>query len=148
MSPRLPGRGGMAGIAAVAALGMSSCGGTGEYPPPPAVVQVSMDEYRFAYEPPRSPGRIVFDARNDGRVDHQLVLIHLPEGVPSIDRQLRSKDRKVVPTVATLAAREPGRRGTFAVDLDPGRYALVCFVNDPDGQHAQKGMSAEFRIRS
>ncbi len=107
-----------------------------------------MDEYLFDYDAPSAPGRVVFDVRNNGRLGHQLVLIHLPEGVPSIDRQLRSKDRKVVATVATLAPRGPGRRGTFAVDLDPGRYATVCFVNDADGQHAQKGMNAEFRIRS
>ncbi len=106
-----------------------------------------MTEYRYRFVPPSEAGRIVFDVRNDGRLDHELVLIVLPEGVASIDEQLRSKKRRVVPTVAELAPRRPGQRGTFAVDLTPGRYAMVCFVQDPDGsQHATKGMNADFRI--
>lgn len=107
-----------------------------------------MSEYRFDLKPVSTPGRIVFDVRNTGRLEHELVLISVPDDVPPIDRQLRSEKRLVVPTVARLAPRGPGRRGTFAVDLEPGRYALVCFVKDAAGaQHAQKGMSAEFRIK-
>jgi hypothetical protein len=76
-----------------------------------------------------------------------MVLIAVGDDIPPIDQQLRSGNRLVVPTVARLSPRGPGRWGTFAVDLPPGRYAMVCFVKDPDGgQHAQKGMSAEFRI--
>lgn len=129
-------------------IGVTACGGKGDdFPPRPATVRVTMDEYRFGYQPPKTRGRLVFEARNVGRIDHQLVLTYLPPGVPPIDRQLRSENRRVVPTVANLPPRRPGGRGTFAVDLEPGRYALICFVRDPDGQHAQKGMSSEFRIR-
>jgi hypothetical protein len=46
-----------------------------------------------------------------------------------------------------MPARPPGSTTSVAVDLAPGRYGLVCFLPDPDGQqHAQKGMSSEFRI--
>jgi hypothetical protein len=41
----------------------------------------------------------------------------------------------------------PGGNGAVAVDLGPGRYALICFLTDDDGQsHALKGMATEFRI--
>ena len=118
------------------------------YPPAPQVVDVSMTEYRFGLEAPSSSGRIVFDARNDGGLEHELVLVGVPDNVDSIDEQLRSDKRLVVPTIARMARRTPGQRGTFAVDLDPGRYAIICFVDDGRGdQHAQKGMSAQFSLR-
>lgn len=137
-----------AGAALVAVAGAAGCGAGGrDFPPGPQVVEVSMTEYRFAFDRPARAGRIVVDARNHGRRDHELVLISVPDGLPPIVRQLRSKRRVVVPTVARMARRGPGRRGTFAVDLTPGRYALVCFVDDGAGQHAQKGMAAEFTLR-
>lgn len=134
-------------VLAVAAV-MSSCQPeVQDFPPAPQVVDVSMTEYEYLFDSPKGPGRIVFEVDNAGRLDHELVLVAVPEGLPPIDEQLRSDERVVVPTVARVAPRASGRRGTFAVDLGPGRYAVVCFVQDGDGdQHAQKGMSAEFTI--
>lgn len=107
-----------------------------------------MREYAFAYTPPRRAGRIVFRARNAGTAHHELKLLVLPDDVPPIREQLRSPARRLVPSVATMLTRAPGRKGTFAVELEPGRYALVCFLPDADGvQHAHKGMASEFRLR-
>ena len=111
-------------------------------------VDVTMDEYRFSLDPPGRRGRTVFRARNAGRLDHEMVLVVLPEGFPPIDEQLRSDNRRAVDTVASVPSRRPGRSGAFAVDLSPGRYALLCFVADDDGeQHVRKGMSVEFTIQ-
>ena len=138
----------MAAAGAALLMPVLSCGRRDDsYPPPPQIVSVAMTEYRYAYDPPSTAGRIVVDARNRGRLDHELVLVRLPDGVEDIDAQLRSGRRIVVPTIARMAPRPPGRRGTFAVDLDPGRYAFICFVPDADGgQHAQRGMSAQFEV--
>ena len=117
-------------------------------PPGPATVQVTMSDNRFGYRPPRATGRVVFEARNEGRVDHELVLVIVPEDLPPLDAQLRSGSRRVIATLAGVPRRQPGRRGAFAVDLEPGRYGIICFIEDADGvQHAQKGMSSEFRVR-
>lgn len=117
------------------------------FPPPPQSVSVTMREYGYDYKPPAAAGRIVFNARNAGKVDHEMVVVTLGDGIPPIAEQLQSGNRLVVPTVARLSSRKPGSSGTFALDLTPGRYALICFVKDPDGgQHAQKGMSTEFRL--
>lgn len=92
-------------------------------------------------------GRLVFRITNAGAAEHSVVLVSLPEDVPPIGEQLRSDDRRGVPTFAKVPARPPGSNDTFAVDLPPGRYALVCFVTDPDGvSHAAKGMASEFRV--
>ena len=134
----------------VAALCVPSagCRQSAEFPGRAPTVEVTMDEYRFSLDPPGRAGRTVFTATTTGRLDHEMVLVHLPEGFPAIREQLRSDTRRAVDTLATAPSRGPGRSGTFAVDLTPGRYALICFVTDPDGeQHARKGMNAEFRVR-
>ncbi|MGH9178247.1 MAG: hypothetical protein ACRD0N_06805 [Acidimicrobiales bacterium] len=135
-------------VLALAPLLLAACERpSDDFPPPPQTVQVGMTEYRFDLRAPGAAGRIVFEARNRGSVDHELVLVGVPENLPPIGEQLRSGERVVVPTVARMAPHGPGTRGTFAVDLEPGRYAVVCFVKDADGeQHDQKGMSAEFTI--
>ncbi len=116
-------------------------------PPSATTVTVQMREYAFVYEPPNAPGRVVFEVHNEGRLPHDLVLVPLPADLPPIDEQLRGTTRRDVSLLANIPARPPGSRTVFAVDLEPGRYGLVCFVLDPDGQqHAQKGMSSEFVI--
>lgn len=127
----------------------ASCASSG--PPLPAharSLDVEMREYRFEYHAPIHSGRTVVRVRNQGHLVHELVLIYLGPGVPPLDKQLHSGQRLVVPTIVSLHPRAPGRTGTFAVDLDPGRYGFVCFVQDPDGrQHALKGMNSEFRVK-
>lgn len=106
-----------------------------------------MREYGFRLDPPSRAGRTVFTARNEGQRPHEMVLVALPQGFPPIAEQLRGDTRRAVDTVATVPARRPRASGAFAVDLGPGRYALLCFLTDPDGmQHARKGMSTEFTI--
>jgi hypothetical protein len=131
-----------------AVLLVAACGGSDDaFPAPVPSVDVVMHEYGFDYKAELHSGRTVFRVRNAGTVQHQLVLIYLPPEIPSLEAQLRSSERQVVPTVVSLQPREPGRTGTFAVDLDPGRYGFVCFVEDADGvQHVHKGMRSEFRI--
>lgn len=117
--------------------------------PGPVVVDVKMTEYRFGFDPARlRPGRVLFKARNEGRLSHQMVLVALPPELPPIVEQLNAPERKAVTQVARFPPKRPGTTAAFAVDLQPGRYALICFVPDPDGkQHGAKGMASEFRIR-
>jgi hypothetical protein len=135
-------------LAATMALLAPACGHSPAHLPPPAnAVQVDMREYAFHIRGRFLSGRTAVTVRNRGHLDHELVMVYLPPEVPPIRDQLRSSERQVVPTVVSLHRRGPGRSGTFAVDLDPGRYAFVCFVQDADGrQHAAKGMSAELRV--
>lgn len=139
------------GVAALLMVVLGACKGSSEepaLPPRPAMVTVTMREYRFEYDPVVPRGRVVFRFVNAGRLTHQPDLIPLTEDVPPIDQQVRGERRAVVTPFAGIAAREPGEAGTFAVDLEPGqRYAFVCFARDPDdGQsHALQGMTSEFR---
>lgn len=106
-----------------------------------------MTEYDFEHAATVPPGRVVVVAQNGGALEHSMTVVRLPPSFPPILRQLRSNRRRPVETLAQLPARPPGAQGTFAVDLEPGRYALVCFVEDADGrQHAIKGMASELLV--
>lgn len=138
-------------VAAVAAAAMvlASCGpGRPPLPPPPAFVEVTMDEYRFKHEGPVPTGRVVFGLRNVGNVDHELVLVPLPEDLPPLRDQIRSDDRLALGTLAHPPPLTAGDAATFAVQITPGRYGLVCFLEDPDGiPHFRKGMHSELVVR-
>ena len=106
-----------------------------------------MREYRFDYRPTVERGRVVVRATNAGTVNHDLVLVALPDDFPPVDQQLHAETHLPVVTLAAVNAHPPGTGSTFAVNLEAGRYAFLCFVKDPDGQtHALKGMSSEFRV--
>lgn len=117
-------------------------------PNSPTVVAVSLSEYRIVYEPVVPSGRVVFRIKNKGRIEHQLTLLPLPDDLPPFDQQLRGSERRFISPFAEVPSLQPGRTSAFAVDLVPGRrYALACFLIDPDGQsHALEGMSLEFRV--
>jgi len=116
--------------------------------PAPAVVNVAMRDYRFDYNPAIPAGPVVFRVSNQGRLDHELLLTVLPEGFPPIDAQLHGSIRRPLGILGQLPRRRPGISGTFAVDLAPGRYAMISFVAGTDGvQDDLKGMSSEFRVR-
>lgn len=116
-------------------------------PPSPPVVVVTMRDHRFEHTAAVPAGRVVFKVRNAGRAPHRLTLFPLAEDVPPIEAQLKGGERRSAPRFAGVPTRPPGTAGMFAVDLAPGtRYALVCFVQGPDGKsHALQGMASELR---
>ncbi len=121
-------------------------------PPPPAIVDVVQDDHRFSIKPKGEipSGRAVFRVHNRGQLTHDLSLVPLPEDMAPINDQLRSGDRRATPTLVRRPSHPPGGGDIFAVDLRPGRYALLCFETDGTGDtpHALVGMAVEFRVTS
>jgi len=108
-----------------------------------------MTEYAFSYRPPPHSGRLVLRATNSGRLDHEMVVVKVPDDLArTIDQQLHSDQRLPLPTVVALVNRHPGTTSSFALDLAPGRYAMLCLVREPGDpqEHALKGMNSEFRV--
>ncbi len=107
-----------------------------------------MEDYRFDHPPDSPAGRVIFQVANRGRVDHQLLLARLPEDLPPLDAQLHSEVRRPVETLRMLPPFAPGESSSFAADLAPGRYGLMCFLQDPGDEvtHALQGMNSEFVI--
>lgn len=133
------------------ALLAASCGGQSKeapLPPAPRVVDITMRDYSYDYNPRIPRGRVVFRAHNLGRRPHEIVLVPLPSNFPPIDEQLHSKTRRPLGPLARLHPLRPGTSDAFAVDLAPGRYAMVDFVRGRDGViNGLKGMNSEFRVR-
>lgn len=116
----------------------------------PPVITVTMREYAFELSGPLPAGRVIFRMVNEGREVHRPSLLALDDDIPPIDVQVRGSERRFIPPFAGVNARLPGAKGTFAVNLEPGRrYAFVCFAQAPDGQsHSIKGMTWESRAGS
>lgn len=136
------------GVSALLLLSPSCTGAGGAaLPKGPAVVDVVLDEYSFAVEGEMARGRVVVRADNAGGEDHEILVVFLPKGVPPIREQLAGDERRTVASMAQTARLPAGAEGGFAVDLGPGRYAFLCFIEAPDGTpHALKGMAWEFRV--
>lgn len=135
----------------VVCLMAASCQAT-EAPLParPALVDITTFDRRFSYEKKSAlpAGRAVFHVRNQGTVDHEVVLVPLPEDFPSIEVQLRSDERVSLNTLYNMPAIEPDSSNRFAVDLVRGRYGMVCFLTNSEGTpYALNGMASEFRVR-
>lgn len=122
-------------------------------PPPPTIVEVKMRDFRFVFAEgdgrPLPAGRVVFRAQNEGRVEHELVVLSLPDRIAGrLDAELRDPVVTPLIVVARSRPRRPRASASVAVDLPPGAYGLVCFVRASDDKtHAERGMSAEFRLR-
>ncbi|HEV2126273.1 MAG TPA: hypothetical protein VGW38_26250 [Chloroflexota bacterium] len=138
----------IAALAVLAGVGLGcSKGAEATLPESPPTITVMMTEYEFLFARPVPAGRVVFWAENMGTVDHELILAPVPDEFPPIDEQVRGEEPRVLQPLYYLRGLPPGRRGSFAVDLSPGRYALICFLPDSEGvPHALKGMTSEFRV--
>lgn len=118
-------------------------------PPPPAIIDVSLDEYHIDHPLRHVPaGRMIFRVANEGTTAHELLVVRLPDDLPgTFDEQLHSEIRRPAATLGFLPALTPGDTGVFALDLAPGRYGLVCFQEDEGGEaHALKGMNSELVV--
>lgn len=143
---------GTAVVAPVAVL-LASCTpsrpASAPLPPSPEMLTVEMDEYSFRHVPEVDSGRVVFRLANVGELEHEVTVVRLPEDLPgTLADQLRSPNRRPLPTLRFTTPLLPGEQGAFALDLGPGRYGLLCSVPTEDGHnHALKGMSSELRVR-
>lgn len=72
-------------------------------------------------------GNVLFRVRNDGPVEHELIVVRARGALPLRADGLTVDEEALAG--ATVAALEPGRAGsvrTLAVDLAPGHYILFC----------------------
>ena len=108
-----------------------------------------MREYAFDYGPTIPSGRVIFRAINAGTLLHRMVVFEMPDELPPIDELLRGSEQRVMVPQAGIPPQFPGASGTFALDLAPGRYAMICTMvsRDDNKTHALKGMASEFRVQ-
>jgi len=99
--------------------------GEAKQPASGGTVAVSEKEYsiELAEGTTLKPGKVTFDVRNDGKIQHDLAV--------------EDGQEKKTPLI------DSGKSAELSVDLEPGRYKLYCTVPG----HEQLGMKQEVTVR-
>jgi uncharacterized cupredoxin-like copper-binding protein len=127
-------------VALVAMIALAAgCGGGG------GTVVVTMgepSEYAMTPEPTEiSAGTVTFEVKNEGTIDHEMVVIKTDMGAANLAILPNGKrDETGAVDEIVLAADESG---DLEVDLEPDAYALVCNVPG----HYDEGMYADFTVK-
>ncbi len=89
-------------------------------------------------------GKVTFSATNGGTVEHELVVFKTdlaPDALPlsgsSVDEEASGVTMK-----DEIAEFSPGTTKTLTLNLDPGKYVLICNVPG----HYQQGLHAAFSV--
>jgi hypothetical protein len=124
-------------------------------------------EYSFEGAPDEvDAGPTVFTFANEGEEYHEVAIMKRVDGdeTPVMDLLMMDEEEAmalVQPVGGAFAA--PGSTGYTAIDLEPGKYVMVCFLpegsteeafqemmtsgEEPEGDpHAMHGMTAEFEV--
>ena len=114
---------------------------------PPAPSSVTVHARDFAFDAPDqiAAGMTTFHLVNDGPGLHHLVLVRLDSAKTAADLQAAIKNPGPLPGWAVLSggpnAAAPKGESVATVDLVPGNYVMLCFVDVPNGiPHFAKGM--------
>ena len=149
-------------IALLAVLVLTSCGGdtaedatqaggteTPAGAPVATEIPVTAVEYEFQdIEDELISGQTSFRLENAGEEPHEFSLARITGDQP-LEELLQLPEEEVGEFIedAGRAFAEPGDSDLLEVELQPGRYGYVCFVEAPDGTpHAFLGMSGEFTV--
>lgn len=113
-------------------------------------------DYEYEGIPDSVPsGTVGITFANEGEELHEIGLARINDGVTqSLEELLALPEEQLLTMVTPLGAAfaNPGESDTVFMNLEPGRYAAVCFVpqgttHDTEGSgppHAMLGMVAEF----
>ena len=118
-------------------------------------VDLELNEFAFGFNASEiTDGTFAFAAKNVGKQNHQVGVLKIPADL-DIQEFIQSEEEEEIEGIEDVAFTLPFPPGdeanvVFDQPLEPGRYALLCFVpdsEDPEGTpHAAKGMIAEFTI--
>ena len=125
-------------------------------PPTPRITAGAPKEYRFTSTGLEAgTNRLTYD--NKGEQAHHVVAFPFREGatLEQVKRTFHIRGRAKGPTSVdfersrSTAVTDGGTKIVTDLELERGRYALVCFISDRKGgpPHVAKGMIAEAKIK-
>ena len=113
-------------------------------------VELKLLEYSFEFDASTiTDSNFAFKVSNIGADQHELVLIRVPEDLDIEVALLSTEQPAGIEDVGIGGPWDPGTETAvvFAEPLRPGRYAMLCFIEDASGvPHAVLGMISEFTI--
>jgi len=118
----------------------------------PNVVEVHATNYKFTGPSEIPAGMTTFRLVNDGPGFHHLQIIRFDSGKTMADFEKAMQSHGPPPRWMALIggpnAPSPSREANATLDLTPGNYALVCFVDLPEKMpHAAKGMVLPLTVK-
>lgn len=118
---------------------------------PTADVVVTLEDFAFTFSRSLRPGKQVIEIRNAGRQPHEMVLVRLVPGKTAHDVIASIENRDAPQAGVPIGGVTPmsvGQANWITVNLEPGSYALICFIPDmADGKpHFMHGMTKEFDV--
>jgi uncharacterized cupredoxin-like copper-binding protein len=121
--------------------------GTAAAPTPDIVVKLV--DYDFQLSTPLTAGHHVIRIENAGPQPHELLLVRLEPGKTPED--FIKYDGKGPPPATPLNGASPmtiGVSNTVSVDITPGDYALICFIEDSKDRkpHFMHGMVKTIKV--
>lgn len=117
----------------------------------PNVVTVVANDYTFEAPANIPAGLTKFVLKGAGQQIHHATIARLDDGRTVADLQAAFKTPGPPPSWVTFVGGpnvpDPGAEANATVDLSPGNYALICFVDTPDKvPHFAKGMVHGFTV--
>jgi uncharacterized cupredoxin-like copper-binding protein len=118
---------------------------------PEADVTIRLTDYDFTLSQPLSAGHHVIRVETDASQTHELLLARVNEGKTALELA-QWAEKPVGPPpglpVGGVTAIAPGGSNVFEVNLEPGDYALICFMPDAkDGKpHYVHGMIKQVKV--
>ena len=131
--------------------GGNDAGGDKESGQAAEAVTITATEYKFDLPATLPAGKTTFTLVNEGKEQHFIEIIELKADAPPVAKLIKSKkppDQFFVRQAGGTKPVKPGETSKpFEVDLTPGRYGYVCFIESPKGKpHAFLGMFGEFTV--
>ncbi len=120
-------------------------------PAPTPDITVSLSDYKFDWSAPLTAGRHVIKVETAAGQPHEITLFQIPPGKTMKDLEAWLKTMSGPPPaipVGGVAGLVAGKPNYMEVDLKPGDYAAVCFLEDArDGKpHFVHGMTQAIKV--
>jgi len=146
-----------AGLVAAVAVAAVACGRAEATPAraaqaaPPRVVTVVARDFAFQAPDEVPAGLVTFQLQNRGQSLHHMAIMRLDDGKTLQDLFAALQAGGPPPAWAHdyggPNAPDPGSDSNATMMLEPGNYALLCFVDIPDHvPHVMKGMAKMIRV--
>jgi uncharacterized cupredoxin-like copper-binding protein len=117
---------------------------------PAPSITVVLSDHHFRLSAPVDGGKLIWHLKNEGSEPHQAIVVRLPEGISEYGERAwfehGSKGPEPGERAGGLDTLAPGAEASFQTDLKPGKYLLLCAMNEDEGRHYDLGMIYRFAI--
>lgn len=116
-------------------------------------VAITLRDYEFSIQGTLTAGTQMVQVHNAANQPHEVLFIPLPPGATLEDflappaEGAEGDEEPPMGMVHGMWAMDPGVTAVFALTLEPGTYAVVCFIPDADGPHFMQGMAMEVTVQ-